>query len=240
MGPAASPYFDGESLLAITKAAKYLGPAYAHLWPVAAGTARRLRELHVVGPLRKHRDPSETKGVYQWLSMSLHELATVKFGSGRTERYDLPASLRSLHRVDELGGWLIDLGVWMVDVHRTLDRSANTGYAYEGLVPAWAWGAHVLSGRGADANPRLARTVQSFHCTIHRGLDRLIGWQVGMGAEAASDHWDGLSGRGGVQNRANDSGLRIDVTQHQMHATILARRFLYPDEGASWLWHLAI
>jgi hypothetical protein len=33
---------------------------------------------------------------------------------------------------------------------------------------------------------------------------------------------------GGVQNSATSPGLRIDVIGHQMHATLLARRYLYP------------
>lgn len=30
---------------------------------------------------------------------------------------------------------------------------------------------------------------------------------------------------GGVQNHRSESALRIDVTQHQMHAVVLARRY---------------
>ena len=33
---------------------------------------------------------------------------------------------------------------------------------------------------------------------------------------------------GGVLRAADRSELRIDVTQHQMHAVILARRYVYP------------
>jgi len=32
---------------------------------------------------------------------------------------------------------------------------------------------------------------------------------------------------GGVQNHRRESPLRLDVTQHQMHAVILARRYVY-------------
>ena len=34
---------------------------------------------------------------------------------------------------------------------------------------------------------------------------------------------------GGVMSRPNKPELRIDLTQHQMHATILARRYLYKE-----------
>jgi hypothetical protein len=32
---------------------------------------------------------------------------------------------------------------------------------------------------------------------------------------------------GGIQNAAFEPALRIDVTQHQMHATQLARQYVY-------------
>lgn len=231
-----SPYYDGESLLAITKASKYLGPAYAHLWPLAAGAANSLYDLHVVKPLQKDADSDDTKGCYQWLSMSLFELSTVTFGTGRNERFDLPAAIQRSYRVEEFGSRLIDLALWMVDVHQTLEKSRNTGYAYEGITPAWAWAAHIIDSPDIKSNRKVVANAQRLHCTIHKGMDKLISWQVGMGAEASDEEWDESSGLGGVQNAAHQSGLRIDVTQHQMHATILARRYLYPDENAGFPW----
>ena len=38
---------------------------------------------------------------------------------------------------------------------------------------------------------------------------------------------DDIKAVGGVQNAAFEPALRIDVTQHQMHATLLARRYVY-------------
>jgi UDP-N-acetylmuramoyl-tripeptide--D-alanyl-D-alanine ligase len=226
-----SPYYDGESLLAITKAAKYLGPDYVHLWPIAAGTARSLHQVHVVESLEEDPDSDDTKGVYQWLSMALFELATVTFGDGRG--YDLPSSIEETYNAPQLGAWLVKMALWMVDVHKTLQKSLNTGYAYEGIVPAWAWASQ-------DANRE--DTARKLHCAIEKGLGRLIMWQVGMGEveKGGEDdevgEWDGVSGLGGVQNAEKESGLRIDVTQHQMHATILARRLVYPQKGATWPW----
>ena len=226
----ASPYYDGESVLAITKAAKYLGPEYVHLWPVAAGTAIGLHQLHVEEQLEEEDDPDDTKGVYQWLSMALFELATVKFG--KEGRFDLPAALEDVYNADQFGTWLVDLSVWMVDVHKTLQKSKNTGYAYEGIVPAWAWASHVTQRDGNRKDTRVARKLQ---CTIENGLDKLMSWQVGMGAEEGAK-WDGVKGLGGVQNAEDETGLRIDVTQHQMHATILTRRLVYARTGATWPW----
>ena len=106
------------------------------------------------------------------------------------------------------------------DVHKTLTRLKNTGYAYEGIIHAYE-----LARLRKDAT-RAAK----YRCVIDFGLERLLSWQVGSpyanryasGAEAG----DRLA-LGGVQNGATESGLRIDVTQHQMHATVLARRYVY-------------
>lgn len=232
-----SPYYDGESLLAVVKASKYLGPAYAMLWPLAAGTASSLHEIHVVEALSEDEDSDDTKGVYQWLSMSLFELSTVTFGSGRKGRFDLPKALQRLYQVEQFGSWLTDLAVWMVDVHKTLRKGKNTGYAYEGIVPAFTWSAHMIRVKKSEQiNQKAIETARKLHCTINKGMSKLLSWQVGMGAEQGDDKWDGKTGLGGVQNSKDESGLRIDVTQHQMHATILTRRYVFPQRGSAWPW----
>lgn len=207
-----SSYYDGECLLAIIKAAKYLN--YNFLFPMAVGTAKSLHHRHVTMALKDDEDSAETKGFYQWSSMAFYELATVEFEE--EQHYD----------PTRFGSWLVDLALWMVDVHETLNRPKNTGYAYEGIVPAWSYAA------ASGSNPG---TAQHLHCTIEEGLARLISWQVGMGTvENNVEEWDGKMGLGGVQNSRKEPGLRIDTTQHQMHATILARRLVYPDD--TWPW----
>jgi hypothetical protein len=231
----ASPYYDGESLLAITKAAKYLGKRYVHLWPVAAGTAVALHKLHVEEALDSDEDSDDTKGVYQWLSMSLFELATVTFGEGTKQRFDLPAAIESSYPQDQFGTWLVDLAKWMVHVHHTLLKNRNTGYAYEGIVPARTWASYKAYQDGDEDLAELARKLE---CTIEKGMSKLMSWQVGMGAEVGYKAWDGVQGLGGVQNAEDESGLRIDVTQHQMHATILTRRLVYPPRDSEpWPWN---
>jgi UDP-N-acetylmuramoyl-tripeptide--D-alanyl-D-alanine ligase len=73
--------------------------------------------LYVVAARQKDDDSNTTKGFYQWSSMAYFELAT----SGWSD-------------VDKYGDWLIELADWMIDVHRTLTRERNTGYAYEGII----------------------------------------------------------------------------------------------------------
>jgi hypothetical protein len=36
---------------------------------------------------------------------------------------------------------------------------------------------------------------------------------------------------GGIQNHRKEASLRIDVTQHQMHAVILARRYYWISDS---------
>ena len=231
-----SPYYDGESLLAISKAAKYLGHLYSHLWPMATGTAQALHKRHVEQALEEDEDSNETKGAYQWLSMTLFELATVTFGEGYKERFDLPFAIVDVYPQNQFGTWLVEMALWMINVHETLRRNGNTGYAYEGIVPAWAWISHVVSQNDDKAN--LAKTARKLQCTIEKGMSKLMSWQVGMGAEKQAESlWNGMDGLGGVQNAKDESGLRIDVTQHQMHATILTRRLVYAPLGdESWPW----
>jgi UDP-N-acetylmuramoyl-tripeptide--D-alanyl-D-alanine ligase len=194
-----SPYADGEALLALVKARKYLGRQDLAASVLTAAQAGH--DANVVAARAAEADSPTTKGYYQWASMAYFELATS----------DDPKAAR-------YGEWLLDLADWMIDVHRTLERRANTGYAYEGLVPAYAYALE----RGDAA--RAAR----YACVIHEGLGKLMGLQVGHPrATALGGGGDDPAALGGVQNEAAQPTLRIDVTQHQMHATSLALRHLF-------------
>lgn len=193
-----SPYSDGEALLALVKAAKYLG--YRELLPTIMAGAAAGKRLNIDEALAENADSDTTKGYYQWSSMAFYELATSDFPDTRA-----------------YGDVVLRLADWMIDEHAVLTRLRNTGYAFEGLTHAYA----LAKQRGDARKDKLA-------CVIDIGLDRLIGWQVGgprpnRYTSAPADP----KGIGGVQNEAFAPGLRIDVTQHQMHATLLARRFLY-------------
>jgi UDP-N-acetylmuramoyl-tripeptide--D-alanyl-D-alanine ligase len=197
----ASSYSDGEALLALVKAAKYLGRR--EFLAVAREAADAGYRRNVEGALSANPDSDVTKGYYQWSSMAFYEL----YSSGwpDTERY---------------GDWVLRLADWMIDVHGTLWRRRNTGYAYEGIVHAY----EVARRRGDQA--RMAK----YACVIDTGLEKLISWQ--LGGPIPSPHLRGQGERdpqalGGVQNGAFGPALRIDVTQHQMHAVLLARRYLY-------------
>lgn len=196
----ASSYSDGEALLALVKAAKYLGKS--ELLPTIMSTAAAGKRVNVDEALAQHPDSDVTKGYYQWSSMAFFELATSDFPE--TKIY---------------GDTVLRLADWVIDEHRILVRTRNTGYAYEGIIHAYA----LAKQRGDSA--RQAK----YGCVIDMGLEHIMSWQVGgpnpnrYTAAVANDP----RAIGGIQNAAFEPALRIDVTQHQMHATLLARKYVY-------------
>jgi UDP-N-acetylmuramoyl-tripeptide--D-alanyl-D-alanine ligase len=195
-----SSYADGEALLALVKAYKYLG--FKELGPVLLRAAAAGRKRNIDEALAAHGDSNVTKGYYQWSSMAFYEMVT-----------------SDLADVQSYGDTLLRLADWMIDEHDTLWRFRNTGYAYEGIVHAYAY---------AQQRKDSAR-VAKYACVIDLGMTRLLAWQVGgpLGSAFANQGKDDPLARGGVQNGASSSPLRIDVTQHQSHATLLALRYVY-------------
>jgi len=203
-----SPYSDGEALLALAKAARYLG--YRDRIPLVVKAAHAGYRLNVQRALAEHPDSDVTKGYYQWSSMAFFEIATSGWAS--TEHF---------------GDHVMELSDWMIDVHHTLWRGRNTGYAYEGLIHAYE-----LARRRGDKEHQA-----KLACTIDIGLEYLLEWQVGgplanrFARRVSHDHRLAV---GGIQNLPHGPGLRIDVTQHQMHAILLARRYVYREGAAPW------
>ena len=197
-----SPYFDGESLLALIKAANYMGRE--DLQPIIIASADAGYHHNIQEALQEDPDSSITKGYYQWSSMVFFEIATS--GWPNTEKY---------------GDYVIDLANWMIDVHKTLKRTRNTAYAYEGIIHAYQ-----LAVQRNDT-----QHIEKFASVIEAGLTKLTSWQVGsplmnqfiIRSQPTADPF----AIGGVQNHRRESPLRIDVAQHQMHAVILARRYMY-------------
>jgi UDP-N-acetylmuramoyl-tripeptide--D-alanyl-D-alanine ligase len=199
-----SPYSDGETLLALAKAAGRL--ARDDLRPVVLESAEAMHRVYVVEARRADPDSPLTKGFYQWGTMAYFEL--YEAGWADTERYARRA---------------IELAHWMIDVHRTLSRPRNTAYAHEGLISAWELARRIGDGRSQEKIGRV----------IEEGLCKLTSWQVGgpNPCEFLRRHPTADPQKvGGVMGGQDDPWLRIDVTQHQMHAVILARRYMYRQE----------
>lgn len=195
-----SPYSDGEALLALVTAMKYLDRD--DLRPVVERAAIEGHRVNVERARAEAADSAKTKGYYQWSSMAYYELAT----SPMAETPGAPP----------YGEWLMDLADWIIDVHHVVGRPRNTGYAYEGIVSALAWAK-------SKKDPR----AEKFACATHRGLSTLLGWQVGHPRASSLGETDDPKAVGGIQNHATEPQLRIDVVQHQMHATMLAVEHLF-------------
>jgi UDP-N-acetylmuramoyl-tripeptide--D-alanyl-D-alanine ligase len=198
-----SPYADGEALLALTKAAKYLD--FGELMPTVLRAAAAGKKHNIEEALAQDADSNTTKGYYQWSSMAFYELATTNGLAG----------------AGAYGDTVLHLADWMIDVHGTLWRLKNTAYAYEGIVMAYA----IATARHDEARAAKLR------CVIEVGMSRLLSWQVASPIAspfAQRGQGDPLA-RGGVMNDARDAALRIDVTQHQAHATLLTLRHVLSD-----------
>ncbi len=198
-----SPYSDGETLLLLFKAARYAGRA--DLKDLALDLADDMYKVYVREELRQDRDSDITKGFYQWGTMAWFELCDAGWPDADvyTER-------------------VIRLAYWMIDDHRTLARRRNTGYAHEGMICAWE-----LARRSGNAAAQA-----KIGTVVDKGLAKLTSWQVGGPTPNAwlREHpTTDPRAIGGVMNGRDDARLRVDVTQHQMHAVLLARRFMYRD-----------
>lgn len=198
----ASPYFDGEILLACVKAARHL--QRDDLQPLVLRAAEASYVAWARDAVQAHRDDPNTKGYFQWGCLALAELHAAQWP--QTEPYAQRA---------------IGLAHWMIDVHQPLDRPGNTAYAWEGILAAYALARDVGD----------VRSQNSFRRVIDEGLSKLTTWQVGSArANAYLREPPPCDPQyiGGVLGVADQPWLRIDTTQHQMHAVILARRYLWP------------
>jgi len=196
-----SPYFDGETLLALVKAAKYLGRN--DLKPLILESAEAVYNEYVTKARKQDPDSKKTKGFFQWGSMLFFELATS--GWPGTETYS-----------DKV----IELADWMIDVHCMLDRTRNTAYALEGIIHAYELARQSKDQKQADR----------FACIIDLTLYKLTSWQVKgplQNAYLRTRYIEDELAVGGILNHKKKPKLRIDVAQHQMHAVLLARRYLY-------------
>jgi UDP-N-acetylmuramoyl-tripeptide--D-alanyl-D-alanine ligase len=198
-----SPYFDGETMLCLIKAAKYLG--HDDLRPLIESAAPELTRYYSVDQWQQQPDSDLTKGFFQWSLMAFWEYQDAGWKDAQM-----------------FGDYVLTLAWWMIYEHHLSWRNKNTGYAYEGLCHAYA----LAKTRG------LVAAQADLAATIEAGLFKLTSWQVD-GPLAQSNRFlrkhpasnDPLA-RGGIMNAAGEAALRIDVTQHQMHALLLALRFL--------------
>ena len=213
-GGAPNPYADGEALLALIKAVKYLNleKAQSHYLPAFEKGLKDAVDVYVKKARKKNKDSDLTKGFFQWSIMAMWEYQDYDKEKGKPYR----AVIRNL-------------AYWMIDTHRMIKRGRNTAYALEGLL-------HAYQIAKAENN---SKDAKYFRCAIDKVLYKLTSWQV-MGPLhketklLADNPTEDPLAVGGVVNHHKEPGLRIDVTQHQMHVVSLALKYLYTQEGPTW------
>eukprot|EP00536_Pseudo-nitzschia_multiseries_P006896 jgi/Psemu1/194138/e_gw1.153.3.1 len=203
-----SPYYDGETMLCLVKAARHLGDDHRDLVPLIERTAPVLAKAYTVDAWREDGpDSSLTKGFYQWSSMVFQEYYFAEW-----ENYEY------------FGDCLLVLAHWIIHTHEILERQLNTGYAFEGIVSAY----NVARVRGHT------EALADLGYAIDEGLYKLTGWQVGgplahTNSFLVSHPTDERIAIGGIMSARDEAPLRIDTTQHQMHAVMMALETLFAE-----------
>jgi hypothetical protein len=198
---APSPYYDGESLLALSRAARHLdrGELVDEIMQAAASGYRR----NVLLALRNDPGAPTVRTYYQWATMAYYEMVEAAWSG--TEQY-------------------VDVIYYMTDhmVHACgIARSQyNTGATLEGVVHALA----LAVRRGDELRAREYRDV------VEQGLANALSLQIGAERANAfirgGAPWDEPA-IGGVQHYPDRPLLRIDFAQHQLHAVLLALSHLF-------------
>lgn len=194
-----SPYFDGEILLALARAARHMDHE-ALREPIARGAAGAYR-CHVLVPLRRDPESRVTSGYYQWGTMAMYEM--IRAGWSGDEKYaDIIAYL----------------GDWMCGTGRLGQGRGNPAASLEGLIHAY----DLANTAGNSARSRLYRG------TIDTALARMLSLQVGhaRAAPAVQNAPPTAPALGGCQHWPDKATLRIDFAQHQLHAAVLASEML--------------
>jgi len=204
-----SPYYDGETLLCLVKAAKYVDGYSESLVPIIEQVAPVIAKYYTLDAWREdEHDSDDTKGFYQWSSMAFTEYYFAKW-----EDYEY------------FGDLVLLLAHWIVHTHAILLKNLNTGYAFEGIISAYK----IAQARGHEA------ALSDLGFTIDEGLYTLGSWQVGGPLARINDFLlkhptDEKLAVGGIMNAEDLSPLRIDTAQHQMHAVMMALETVYTTE----------
>jgi len=203
-----SPYYDGEIMLCLVKAAKYMNGYDTTLIPIIEQVAPILAQAYTVDAWRNdEHDSDKTKGFYQWSSMFFSEYYLAKWNN-----YEF------------YGDYVIVLAHWIIHTHGILQRNRNTGYAFEGIISAY----EIAKIRRHDD------ALSDFEYIIDEGLYNLGRWQVNGPLSSTNEYLvkhptDENIAIGGVMNAINQAPLRIDTTQHQMHAVKMALATIYKE-----------
>jgi hypothetical protein len=203
-----SPYADGEALLALVKVAKVTNDEA--LRDAALTSAAAMYAEYVRSALRADPDSADARAFYQWGSMAFYELYTS--GWPDTKAY---------------AARTIAMAKWMIDHQRIVSAEGNTGHAFEGLAVAWEL-ARLINDKNSQAH--IANAIDA-------GLTKLMTWQIASpraDRTAIPEQFSkSAKAQGGVVSAAKSPLIRIDTVQHQLHATMMARQFMFRAEAAA-------
>jgi len=210
-----SAYYDGECLLALVKAAKYLG--HDHLWPQIKASAEAGWRKNVVKGLKFGEgevQPEDEKageqakkrmmGYYQWSNMAWYEAMGTKD----------PDFSKYASRQLRYSGYILRKS--------GLSGTGNKGFLFEGIIPAYVTAVQVGD----------KKAEREFACAIRHGVANLHRLMVGhtkagdLKEQSNSDNFDDERAQGGAQGSLKSGALRIDTTQHQLHALLMAKRLV--------------
>lgn len=206
-----SPYFDGETILCLIKAAKYLG--YKELVPLIEESSMQLALDYSINSWRKKHDSDKTKGFFQWSCMAF------------TEYWDAGWKDKEV-----MGDYVLAMSWWMIHVHETLKKGLNTGYVYEGLTHAY----QIAKARDEK------QIIDDLEYTMDKAFYKITSWQIGGPLMDKNNYLIKQMDKandpiaiGGIMNHKGGlpphHQLRIDVTQHQMHSVVLLLRHVYKN-----------
>jgi UDP-N-acetylmuramoyl-tripeptide--D-alanyl-D-alanine ligase len=197
-----SPYFDGESLLAYCRAARYMD--HKELIPKIEKIAPLLVKKYTIDAWRADPDSDLTKGFFQWGCMSFAEYVEAGWKDA-----------------DLIADACLALAWWEIHVHKVEEMRANTGYAVEGLLAAYK----VAKLRGNQ------EAMQSLRPVIERLLIQQISTQVGGPLEKYNHFLTSNRSHkecvGAILNSPTSGSVRIDVVQHEVHAMVMAMDLFY-------------
>jgi len=198
-----SPYYDGETLLAYCRAARFL--KYDKLKPRINAALPLLLEKYTLKCWEPGSDSDDIRGFYQWGSMACAEIVEAGWPNA-----ELAAQAT------------LAMAWWQIYDNNIESRDGNTAYALEGLIAAW----RIAKQRNDQESMNLIRPV------IERCLGRLMVWQVGGPFQKQNTYLNSLprvhpKAYGGITSALNSNIIRIDNVQHQLHAMLLALEYLY-------------
>lgn len=205
--PVASPYYDGECLLAYCKAARYLGKT--ELIPRINAALPKLIERYTIACWQPGGDRELSKGFYQWGCMAFNEYQE----AGWEPHADL-----ARHSA-------LALSWWLIYENQLAARQGNTSYAIEGLVATWNC-AKAMNDQVAMATIR--RTCEDI-------MGNLVSCQYGGPLMKLNPYLSSLEkvppkAFGGITTAKNSPIVRIDTVQHQVHAMLMMLKTFYPED----------